>query len=159
MISLSAEYALRAIVLLASEPDRQVTTEDLGRSIGVSRTYLAKVMRALGRAGLVQAQRGLGGGFVLSRSPDRITVLEVINAMDPIKRITHCPLNRTEHRTRLCALHRRLDAGIEFLEKLYAATTIAELLGEGGSEPPFCAGQAAKHGIVTMDSHRFQTPK
>lgn len=128
MFSSTAEYALRAIVHLAAEPDKACTTGDIAEATQVSPGYLSKVLQSLGRAGLVSAQRGPSGGFMLSRAPKSITVLDVVNAVDPIKRITECPLNIPSHAVKLCKLHARLDEAIELVENALGASTIEEML-------------------------------
>ncbi|MGD9679827.1 MAG: Rrf2 family transcriptional regulator [Candidatus Obscuribacterales bacterium] len=128
MISQTAEYALRAMVFLAmSEPEPR-TNEQIAETTRVPAGYLSKVMQSLGRAGLVKSRRGIGGGFVLSRSPARISILEVVNAVDPVKRIESCPLDLPTHGSHLCALHKRLDDAANQVEKAFAATTLAEIL-------------------------------
>jgi Rrf2 family protein len=100
--------------------------------------YLSKVLQGLSKAGMVDSQRGLGGGFVLARSLDKLTVLDVINAVDPLKRIEHCPLALAAHRKQLCSLHKRLDQGIALVEALFGSTTIAELLAQANPSGPLC---------------------
>jgi Rrf2 family protein len=140
MISQTAEYALRAVVLLGASPGRPLTTQQIAEESGVPAGYLSKVLQGLGRAGLVEAQRGLRGGFVLASPLDELTVLEVINAVDPLRRIERCPLGRAEHGWRLCPLHRRLDEGVALLEELYGETTIAELVARPDPIRPMCGG-------------------
>jgi Rrf2 family nitric oxide-sensitive transcriptional repressor len=137
MISQTAEYALRAVVCLGTQGGRPLTTQVIADRTQVPGGYLAKVLQGLGRAGLVESQRGVGGGFILARPLDEITVLDVINAVDPLKRIQRCPLGLVAHGTRLCPLHRRLDEAIALVESLYEGTTIAQLLEESSiSRPP-----------------------
>jgi Rrf2 family protein len=138
MISQTAEYALRSVVVLGSTGGAPLTTRQIAEQTQVPSGYLSKVLQALGRAGLVQAQRGLYGGFVLARALDELSILDVINAVDPLERIGHCPLGLAAHRARLCALHRRLDEGIAQLEELFAGTTINQLLAEDKRQKPLC---------------------
>jgi Rrf2 family protein len=128
MISQTAEYALRAVVCLGTQGDRSLTTQTIAARTKVPAGYLSKVLQGLGRAGLVESQRGLGGGFSLARSLDEITILDVVNAVDPLKRIERCPLGLVEHGVQLCPLHRRLDDAIALTESLFQGTKIAELL-------------------------------
>ena len=90
--------------------------------------YSAKVLQTLARAGLVSSQRGLYGGFVLTRPPEKITVLDVIQAVDPLPRIRTCPLGLKTHGVRLCPLHRELDQALALVERAFARATIAKLL-------------------------------
>jgi Rrf2 family protein len=91
-------------------------------------------MQSLARAGLVDAQRGRNGGFTLTSPPGQITVLDVIDAVDPIRRIRACPLGLKGHE-RLCPLHRRLDDAIEHVERAFAATRISDLLQDAAVKP------------------------
>jgi Rrf2 family protein len=106
----------------------------------VPRGYLAKVLQQLVRAGLVRSQRGVGGGFALARPAGSIVVLEVLNAVDPIRRIRRCPLDLPEHRGTLCALHRRLDDAYATIEQTFGRTRLSELVGaprRRGAPPPW----------------------
>jgi len=138
MISQTAEYALRAVVVLGSSGGTPLVTRQIADQTKVPSGYLSKVLQALGRAGVVQAQRGLYGGFVLARALDKLTILDVINAVDPLQRIDHCPLGLASHRSRLCALHRRLDEGIAQVEELFGSTTIAQLIAADNRQKPLC---------------------
>lgn len=128
MLSQTIEYALRAMTHLASlPPETSINSETIAEKTRVPRNYLSKVMRDLVLAELVTSQRGPNGGFALSRAPEKITILDVVNAVDPITRITKCPLGNPAH-LRLCPLHRRLDDALAMVEKEFARTTLSELL-------------------------------
>lgn len=127
-ISQTAEYALRAIVCLADDSGRAQTTQEIAEVTKIPSDYLSKIMQNLRRAGLVFARRGVNGGFVLTESPSTISVLKVINAIDPLQRITTCPLKLDSHGVHRCQLHLKLDRAIEDMEKAFASCTIADLL-------------------------------
>lgn len=137
MISPTAEYALRAVVALAQAGGDSATTQWLAQVTRVPAGYLPKVLQMLGRAGLVESRRGLGGGFKLSKPAESMTVLEVINAVDPVKRIQKCPLNIASHGVNLCPLHKRLDDAFAHVERSFALSLISEML-EPGRSTPFC---------------------
>ncbi|MBI4717283.1 MAG: Rrf2 family transcriptional regulator [Planctomycetes bacterium] len=138
MISQTAEYALRAAVALAQAGSATVLTPQLARTTRVPQAYLAKVLQTLARAGLVRSQRGLRGGFALTRPAAEITLLEVVSAVDPVKRIERCPLGLDGHGTNLCPLHRRLDQATAEVERSLADVTIADILDEPGRSTPLC---------------------
>ncbi|KMP10302.1 Rrf2 family transcriptional regulator [Candidatus Nitromaritima sp. SCGC AAA799-C22] len=138
MISQTTEYALRAVVCLATQPKTPLTTQEIASRTQVPESYLSKVLQALGRAGIVHSQRGLHGGFSLAAKPDALTLLEVINAIDPIHPIKECPLKLETHGTSLCPLHSRINQSIESLEKVFGKTTFAELLAESPDQKPLC---------------------
>lgn len=129
MFSQTAEYALRAAVYLATQHGAPRTTQEIAQATRVKIAYLSKVMQSLGRQGLVLSQRGLHGGFTLARPADELTVLDIIMAVDPIRRITRCPLGIQGH-INLCPLHCRLDHAMKLVEDALRKSTLAELLVE-----------------------------
>ena len=138
MISHTAEYALRAMVSLAGHRHAPLTSQQLADRTRVPLGYLAKIMQQLGRANLVVGQRGPHGGFSLTREPDAITILQVVAAVDPIRRITRCPLNIPAH-DRLCPLHQRLDDALAHVEQAFDGTSLADLLDHSVCEiSPLC---------------------
>ena len=128
MISKTSEYALRAMVYLAENPASPSPLQTIAATTQVPAGYLSKVMQQLVRAGLLNSQRGLGGGFSLARPASELSVYEVVQAVDPISRILECPLKLLEHREELCALHRRLDDVMEMVEHSFRLTSVADLL-------------------------------
>jgi Rrf2 family protein len=138
MISKTAEYALRAVVHLAT-PTGETVSQTLGQiaeGTQVPTGYLSKVLQQLARAGIVHSQRGIGGGFQLAQSPFEITVYDVVQPVNPIRRILTCPLGLAKHQQALCPLHAALDAAAADLEASFRATTIAQLCEEEGSLCP-----------------------
>src|SRR4051794_14560877 len=108
MLSKTAEYALRVTVWLTSAPAQPWSADAIAKGTKVPRRYLQKVLQGLVEAGLAASQSGPGGGYSLVRNPDTITILDVVNAVAPIERITECPLGLPLHTT-LCPLHSALD--------------------------------------------------
>jgi Rrf2 family protein len=140
MISQSAEYALRALLCLASQrqpvvasPAAALTTQQIAQRSQIPQGYLAKVLQILVRAGLITSQRGLNGGFVLSDDPACISLFDVVSAVEPSRRIRTCPLGLSEHRDQLCPLHRRLDEAAAGVEQMLRATTLADVVAESSN--------------------------
>jgi len=77
-LQVSSRIAIFALIELAADPERQVSVAEIGQKYGVSAHHLAKVMHALGRAGLVRSIRGVGGGYSFSGNARRTTLLDVI---------------------------------------------------------------------------------
>ncbi|MCA9042063.1 MAG: Rrf2 family transcriptional regulator [Planctomycetaceae bacterium] len=138
MFSQTVEYALRAVVQLAYKAPEPCTTEQIAEATMVPKAYLSKVLQGLSRAGIVNSQRGIRGGMSLSKSPDELTILDVVNSVDPIQRIHQCPLGLKSHGANLCPLHRRMDESLATVEKAFASTTLAEILAEPNNSAPLC---------------------
>ena len=127
MFSQTAEYALRAVVTMAQNEHGGKTAQEIAKESQVPLDYLSKVLNSLARGGIVTAQRGRGGGFSLASPASQMTVLDVVNAVDPIRRIRSCPLKLQAHAIRMCPLHRKLDHALSLVEEAFASTTIAAL--------------------------------
>ena len=143
MISQTVEYALRAVVFLADQSPAAKTTQQIATATKVPPAYLSKVLQELRKAGLVHSQRGIGGGISLVPSPEELTILEVVNAVEPLQRIHKCPLDLASHGVRLCPLHKRLDNALKMMEDAFRQTTLAEVLAEPTRSIPLCDFPAA----------------
>ena len=137
MLSQTVEYALRAMVYLAGQ-SKPRTTEQVASATKVPKAYLSKVLQGLVRAGLVHSQRGMGGGMTLTKGAAETTILEVVEAVEPIGRIKTCPLGLASHGVHLCPLHRRLDEAMATVERAFASTTLAEVLADPSPSIPLC---------------------
>jgi len=139
MFTQTVEYALRAIVYLAEvDGEERVNSERIAGATQVPHAYLSKVLKQLVTHGLIDSTRGVRGGFRLAHQPDKISVLDVVNAVEPIQRIKTCPLQLRSHAHQLCPLHQRMDQALASLEEQFARTTIAEILAEPTTSVPLC---------------------
>lgn len=78
-------FALFAVLELASDPERQLSTGEIASKYGVSPHHLAKIMRDLVHEGLVQAVRGVGGGYRFSGNIQRTTLLDIIQMFENLE--------------------------------------------------------------------------
>ncbi|MBK7405833.1 MAG: Rrf2 family transcriptional regulator [Phycisphaerales bacterium] len=140
MFSDACEYGFRSVLWLAQRPAGPFTVREIAVGTRTTPGYLVKVLQHLGRAGILSAQRGRQGGFTLERAPAEITVLDIINAVDPFDRINFCPLGLEQHGTDLCPLHRSMDETIATLEANFRNITIASLLRTPTRSTPLCGG-------------------
>ena len=138
MFSQTVEYALRAEVYLAGQAPEARTTDQISEATQVPKPYLSKVLQNLGRSDIVRSQRGVGGGVTLVKTPAELTILEVVDAVEPIVRIETCPLGLKSHGKHLCPLHRRMDDALAMVQSAFQKTTLAEILAEPSSSTPLC---------------------
>ncbi len=127
MLSKTAEYALRATFWLARSADEAISADTLAEVTKVPRRYLHKVLQDLVRAELVRSQPGPGGGYSFIPLPDDVTILDVVNAVAPLERITNCPLGLPSH-TRLCPLHKELDRVYESAQEGLKRVTLGQVM-------------------------------
>ncbi|MBM3493183.1 MAG: Rrf2 family transcriptional regulator [Armatimonadetes bacterium] len=143
LLSQTTEYALRAMVHLATA-DRRRSVKAISEAVGVPEAYLGKVLQHLLRARLVTARRGPGGGIALVAPAESVTVLDIVNAVDPIEHVQRCPLGRSVGDGQLCPLHAHVQAATEHIEQAFASTTLADLTHS--DHAPLCAIEGTGNG-------------
>ncbi|HYH38335.1 MAG TPA: Rrf2 family transcriptional regulator [Azospirillum sp.] len=80
----ATRFALYAILDLASDPEKQFSAAEIAERYGISVNHLSKVLRSLGRAGLVEAVRGAGGGYRFTGNAKRLTLLDLVRLFEDI---------------------------------------------------------------------------
>ncbi len=126
---------------MGSLPDRPLSADHLAEQTQVPRRYLSRVLQDLCAAGMIQSRPGPGGGYVLCVQPEKTTILDIINTVEPIARIKSCPLGLKTH-TKLCPLHAELDRAYAATEKAFAKVTISDLLNSKSTAIPLCESGA-----------------
>jgi Rrf2 family transcriptional regulator, nitric oxide-sensitive transcriptional repressor len=84
----ATRFALYAVMELASSSEHYVSAAEVATKYGISLNHLAKVLRTLGRSGLVEASRGVGGGYRFVANAKRTTLLQIIQLFENIDPIT-----------------------------------------------------------------------
>ncbi len=79
----ATRLGLYATLELARDPERTLSSAELAESFGVSTHHLAKVLRTLSTAGLVQAERGASGGYRFTGNRRRITLMDIVALFEP----------------------------------------------------------------------------
>ncbi|MGA2259214.1 MAG: Rrf2 family transcriptional regulator [Thermoguttaceae bacterium] len=136
MLSKTALHALRAMTVLAELPEKSFAgAVDIAKAIHAPRNYLGKLLQSLAEAGLVESQKGKGGGFRLARQPAAITVFDVVEPIDHVGRWRGCFMGRSECSCEnSCVVHSRWqavrDAYLAFLQD----TTLADLAQQPASQ-------------------------
>lgn len=122
------DFALRALMRLAGEPTRSFATNEMAAEFGISRNHLAKVVRDLAGCGFIATQRGVGGGFMLARPAEAITLGEVVRALEGPHGLAECfrKDGGTCTLNPRCRLKSRLAAAREAFMRELDATTLAE---------------------------------
>ncbi len=98
-ITRQADYAVRAVLYLSRlGQGNRAATSQIAEEQHIPPSFLAKIISQLSIAGLLNTSRGARGGVTLARSPEKITLLEVVEAIDgPIR------LNECAHEDGMCA--------------------------------------------------------
>lgn len=148
-ISNAVEYALHCLLYLVDGSGQPVTasTRDLADLQGVSAEYLAKIFTKLHQAGLVVGVEGSGGGFTLARAPEKISVLDVIVAIDGKKPLFDCRDIRLGcavfgssapqwARKGVCSIHAVMLEAEARMRTVFATHTLASILSRVAAKAP-----------------------
>jgi Rrf2 family transcriptional regulator, nitric oxide-sensitive transcriptional repressor len=118
-----SDYSLRLVLYLACHPEKVVSADEISRAFGISRHHLVKVVQTLTDLGVVEAQRGRGGGMRLAKRPSEINVGWLIRRTEPHFDLVECfdPEANTCPIAPACglngALHRALKAFLGVLDE------------------------------------------
>jgi Rrf2 family protein len=135
-ISTRGRYATRMVVLLAAQaPGASMTKTEIADSESISAGYVQQLMMALRLAGIVDSHRGREGGFTLSRTPDQITVADVLRAVEGEVMPAPCQGSGQCERWDDCPTRPVWDEAAHLLNDLFSRTTIASLVGECAPAP------------------------
>jgi Rrf2 family transcriptional regulator, iron-sulfur cluster assembly transcription factor len=135
LFSRSAEYAIRGLVFLAPlPPGESALVKDIAAKTGIPVHFLAKILQDLARGGFLKSNKGPRGGFRLAVSPNDLTMLRVIEAVDGAGRYQRCILGGEECNDRaLCSMHDSWVPVRSHIVEYLQGTSIADLaksLGE-----------------------------
>jgi len=132
MLSQTAQYALRAVLYLASRADREelVKIDEIADELRMPRNSLSKTLHALGRAGVLASTRGPSGGFRLAVEPERLSLARVVAPFDTIgQKERQCILGRaTCSDARPCTAHDSWKTVSQRVHGFFRDTTVADML-------------------------------
>jgi Rrf2 family protein len=129
MISKTSIHAARALTYLAElGPQEYAGASAIAEATGAPRNYLGKLLKMLAESGLVESQKGFGGGFRLAKPADKISLFDVVEPIEKVSRWNGCFLGRkkcNDHDP--CAVHDRWSKiRTDYLEFLHS-TSIGDL--------------------------------
>jgi Rrf2 family transcriptional regulator, iron-sulfur cluster assembly transcription factor len=95
MLSRSSEYAVRALTYMGARADRPwLLSRGIAEELGIPPPFLAKILQTLAGAGILESQRGRGGGFRLLRTPESLSLYEIVEPFDNLGHRTLCVLGQ-----------------------------------------------------------------
>jgi Rrf2 family protein len=125
MFSQTVEYALRAMTQLAVDVPGGYTTQFIAKKTDVPAAYLAKVLQGMKRAGLITSRRGVGGGVKLARPAKKISLLDVVSAVESLNRRVETPKGASA--AGLGRLNQKMNAITAQVQKGLASSTLADV--------------------------------
>lgn len=129
VLSNSTGYAIRALACLSGLGCEHQFVRDIAQCSGVPAPYLAKLVRRLAEAAIVNSKRGYRGGIVLARKPDEISLLEIDEAVEGGAHPDRCLLGMVEcSDARACPMHSFWKKTRAEIRKTLSDTTLADVL-------------------------------
>lgn len=131
-LSKKADYGLIAVKHLAMHRNEHAcSANEIADEYGISTTLMAKVLQKLARQNLVAAKHGSTGGYQLSKTPDQISALEVITAIDGPVLITSCVTSHGNcDATSKCSVREPLRRVNDSILNVLGTVTIAQMSEE-----------------------------
>jgi len=122
------DYAIRASLVLARNPGARMSSSHISRTTHIPLRFTRQVMSDLVRAGLVSAAVGRTGGYTLKAQPDKVSVLEIVEAVEGDSRRQHCSLRGGPcRRYEPCEVHFVFAGAQEAFIAQLAASSLAQL--------------------------------
>ena len=128
-LSKKADYGLIALKHLARHAEESISAREIAKEYRIPGELLAKIMQRLARKGLVVSQQGTHGGYLLGRDPSRISIVDVIEALDGPIGITPCERGSSCEQMEKCSVKDPLMAVRAKMVRVLSDTSIYELAG------------------------------
>lgn len=136
LLSTKGRYAVMAMVEIAKQSgSKPLSLGDVAVRLDLSLAYLEQLFMKLRRKGLVQSVRGPGGGYVLGRGADSISICEIMSAVDEPLKMTRCDADTGCVATHRCSTHFLWDALGAHIEQFLATATLGDVLHGRYSAP------------------------
>jgi Rrf2 family protein len=98
-ITREADYAIRCVLYLSEPQGEVIMVDKIAKAKKIPKSFLAKILQKLTKAGIVKSFRGVKGGFQLVKKPQAISLLDVIEAIDGPVAMNRCAIDK-----RMCSL-------------------------------------------------------
>lgn len=131
--NVTSDYAIRTVLCLAMHPNQYCTAGEIQQQMGVPATYLHKVTARMKRTGILQATKGNGGGYWLCRSPDEISLYDILSLTEQTLEINGCLVDESfcsRHVTETCPVRRVYSELTAVMKHILQQTTIGSLLAK-----------------------------
>jgi len=134
LLSRSGIHAIRALVALTRLPEGEFRgAAALADETAAPPNYLGKLLQTLSREGLVKSQKGLGGGFRLARPADKITMYDIVHALEDTHRWTRCVFGTECTEDCPCAVHDHWSGIRDAYMLMLKATRLVDLVPAPGN--------------------------
>ncbi|MGE5349306.1 MAG: RrF2 family transcriptional regulator [Actinomycetota bacterium] len=142
MLSATCKYGIRAVIFIASKSQVKVNTglKEIAEKLAIPQPYLAKILQVLARKKILHSTKGPHGGFYLLTPADKLTLMDIIDAIDGRNFFDSCYItgekcNLDRPDDGRCVLHNDLRAEKIRLEKFFSSKTLDQLVSQVRNDP------------------------
>lgn len=130
------DYAIVVLTAMARHGKEPVSSQELAQSVHLERTTVAKILKALTKRGLILSYRGANGGYRLAKSPDKVSVGQIIEAMEGPIGITECSVSPGAcSQEAFCSLQSSWKHISEVLEQALFSVSLAQIMAPKATPP------------------------
>ena len=128
-LSTKGRYAVRAIYEIAKVFPKGITLEEISKSQNISKVYLAQILNRLRQARLIKSSRGPGGGYVLRKKPEEISLYDILEPLEGPVSIASCvdPVESCEEAEE-CIAYPIWEKIAQYIECILKSITLSDLL-------------------------------
>lgn len=142
MLSASCKYGIRAVIFIASRPDKKINTglKQVADELKIPQPYLAKILQILSRKKILHSTKGPHGGFYILKPANELTLMDIIEAIDGGEFFDRCYVtgekcNFDKPERGVCILHNDLRKEKERLSAFFRSKTIESLTKQLNGNP------------------------
>ncbi len=142
MLSATCKYGIRAVIFIASRPDKKINTglKQIADQLRIPQPYLAKILQVLSRKKILHSSKGPHGGFNLLVAADKLTLMDIIEAIDSGDFFDSCYVtgercNFDQTGQGVCILHDDLRKEKDHLANFFSSKTIADIVNQVAQNP------------------------
>jgi Rrf2 family protein len=129
LITRNTDYAVRAVAYMAKKSGAIVTAAEMVAKLKIPRPFLRKIMQQLNRAGVVRSTRGIGGGFILVREPDKVRLTDIAKIFQGSFKLNECSFKKSLCGNRkICPLKKKIDAMESYIVEQLKGITLKDLI-------------------------------
>ena len=132
LITRDTDYAVRATCFIAANENKVISAADMVKALGIPRPFLRKILQTLGRKHIIKSYKGPGGGFKMTASPKKVTLVSIIETFQGPISINECFFKKSLCPNRnSCVLKRKIDNIERYVMRELGSITIGELIKKG----------------------------
>jgi Rrf2 family protein len=128
IITRDTDYAIRACVYMAKNRERIVSAQELVRQLGIPHAFIRGLLQTLSKEDILKSLKGKGGGFQLARKPEKLRIVDIMQAVHRDNSFVDCRLGKKECHNYKCSLRKKLKAIEAKVLAELATVTISQMI-------------------------------